>query len=97
MPIIRSSEKDLRRTARRTAVNRVAKGKLKTSLKKVRTAADENQVDAAREALIAATPIIDRAVTKGVLHKNAAARHKSRLMRRLNKLTPPPASACPTV
>jgi ribosomal protein S20 len=34
-------------------------------------------------------PVIDRAASQGVLHKIAAARHKSRLMRRLNKLTPP--------
>ncbi|MFB3817821.1 MAG: 30S ribosomal protein S20 [Candidatus Methylomirabilales bacterium] len=89
MPIIKSSEKDLRRTARRAQVNRAAKGKLRSSLKKVRAAVEENQADAAKAALAAATPVIDRAVSKGVLHKNAAARHKSRLMRRLNKLTPP--------
>ncbi len=89
MPIIKSSEKDLRRTARRTEVNRAAKGKLRSSLKKVRTAMAEKQPEAARAALSAATPVIDRAVSKGILHKNAAARHKSRLMRRLNKLTPP--------
>jgi small subunit ribosomal protein S20 len=89
MPIIKSSEKDLRRTARRTEVNRTAKGKVRSSLKRVRAAMDGNQPDAARQALDAATPVLDRAVTKGILHKNAAARHKSRLMRRLNKLTPP--------
>jgi small subunit ribosomal protein S20 len=89
MPIIKSSEKDLRRTARRTEVNRTAKGKVRSSLKRVRTAMEANQPDAARQALAAATPVIDRAVGKRVLHKNAAARHKSRLMRRLNKLTPP--------
>ncbi len=89
MPIIKSSEKDLRRTARRSAVNRAAKGKVRSSLKKVRTAMDGGQVEAARQALTAATPVIDRAASKGILHKNAAARHKSRLMRRLNKLTPP--------
>jgi len=85
MPIIKSSIKDLRRTARRSAVNRAAKGKLRSALKKVRTAVAENQLDSARQALTAATPVLDRAVTKGVLHKNAAARHKSRLMRRLNQ------------
>jgi small subunit ribosomal protein S20 len=89
MPIIKSSEKDLRRTARRTEVNRAAKGKVRSSLKRVRTAMEANQADAARQALVAATPVLDRAVGKGILHKNAAARHKSRLMRRLNKLTPP--------
>jgi small subunit ribosomal protein S20 len=89
MPIIKSSEKDLRRTARRTEVNRAARGKVRSSLKKVRTAMEANQADAARQALAAAAPVLDRAVGKGILHKNAAARHKSRLMRRLNKLTPP--------
>jgi len=89
MPIIKSSIKDLRRTARRSAVNRAAKGKLRSALKKVRTAVAENQLEPGRQALAAATPVLDRAVTKGVLHKNAAARHKSRLTRQLNKVTPP--------
>jgi len=90
MPIIKSSIKDLRRTARRSAVNRAVKGKLRSALKKVRTAVADNQVESARTALAAATPTLDRAVTKGVLHKNAAARHKSRLTRKLNQLTATP-------
>ena len=86
MPIIRSSEKDLRRTARRTANNRAALGKLRSSLKRARAAIGTGQGDAAKEALAAAVPIIDRAPSKRIMHKNAAARHKSRLMRRLNAL-----------
>jgi len=86
MPIIASSMKDLRRTARRTASNRVAKGKLRSSIKHVRAAMAENQVEAAAQAMASATPVIDRAVSKGILHKNAAARHKSRLKRELNRL-----------
>ena len=89
MPIIKSSMKDLRRTARRTQVNRVAKGKLRSNLKGVRTALAANQAEAAKQALTQALPVIDRAVTKGILSKNAAARHKSRLMRRLNQLARP--------
>jgi small subunit ribosomal protein S20 len=46
----------------------------------------ENQVEAAAQAMASATPVIDRAVSKGILHKNAAARHKSRLKRKLNRL-----------
>ncbi len=92
MPIITSSMKDLRRTARRTARNRAAKGKLRSSLKRVRIAVDEKEAEAAGQALVAATPIIDRAVSKGILHKNAAARQKSRLMRKVNQLTKTPAS-----
>ncbi len=89
MPIIKSSAKDLRRTGRRTQVNRVAKGKLRSALKGVRTALEANQTDAGKGALAQAVPVIDRAVTKGILSKNAAARHKSRLMRRLNQSTRP--------
>jgi small subunit ribosomal protein S20 len=86
MPIIKSSMKDLRRTARRAGRNRAAKGKLRSSIKGVRVALAGNKADAAREQLAQATPIIDRAVSQGILHKNAAARQKSRLMRHLNRL-----------
>ena len=92
MPIIKSSMKDLRRTEKRTARNRAALGKLRSNLKRARTAIAGGQGDAAAKAVAEALPIIDRAPGKGVLHKNAAARHKSRLMRRLNKLAAPPAS-----
>lgn len=92
MPIIKSSIKDLRRTARRTERNRAATGKVRSSLKRVRSAITENQDQAAAQAMAAATPVIDRAVSKRILHKNAAARHKSRLMRQLNRLSKPAAS-----
>jgi len=92
MPIITSSIKDLRRTARRSEHNRAAKGKLRSNLKRVRVAIAENQGQAAAQVMAAATPVIDRAVSKKVLHKNAAARQKSRLMRQLNRLAKPAAS-----
>ncbi|MGD0264914.1 MAG: 30S ribosomal protein S20 [Candidatus Methylomirabilota bacterium] len=92
MPIITSSIKDLRRTARRSQHNRAAKGRLRSNLKRVRVALAENQGQAAAQALAAATPVIDRAVSKKVLHKNAAARQKSRLTRQLNRLAKPAGS-----
>ena len=92
MPIIKSSIKDLRRTERRTARNRAALGKLRSSLKRARTAIAAGQTDAAKKAVADALPVIDRAPGKGILHKNAAARHKSRLMRRLAKLNAPASS-----
>jgi small subunit ribosomal protein S20 len=85
MPIIKSSEKDLRRTERRTERNRAAKGKLRSGIKRVRTALAEGSPEAAAAALATATPVIDRAVGKGILHKNAAARHKSRLAKHVNE------------
>jgi small subunit ribosomal protein S20 len=92
MPIIKSSMKDLRRTERRSARNRSAKGKVRSHLKAVRVALDSGKSDAAAAALAQATPTIDRAVSKGILHKNAAARHKARLMRRLKRATQPATS-----
>jgi small subunit ribosomal protein S20 len=92
MPIITSSIKDLRRTARRSEHNRAAKGRLRSNLKRVRVALADNQGQAAAQALAAATPVIDRAVSQKVLHKNAAARQKSRLARQLNRLAKPAAS-----
>ena len=92
MPIIKSSIKDLRRTERRNSRNRAAQGKLRSTLKRARAGIAAGQADAAQKTVAEALPIIDRAPGKGILHKNAAARHKSRLMRRLAKLSTPPAS-----
>jgi len=92
MPIIKSSIKDLRRTERRSATNRAAQGKLRSTLKRARVAIVTGQADTAAKAVAEALPVIDRAPGKGILHKNAAARHKSRLMRRLAKLSPPSSS-----
>jgi small subunit ribosomal protein S20 len=92
MPIIKSSIKDLRRTERRTARNRAAQGKLRSTLKRARTAVAAGQTEAAQKAVAEALPVIDRASGKGILHKNAAARHKSRLMRRLAKVSAPPST-----
>ncbi len=85
MPIIKSSEKDLRRTERRTKRNRAAKGKLRSGVKRVRAALADGNAEVAASALATVTPVIDRAIGKGILHKNAAARHKSRLARQLNR------------
>lgn len=92
MPIIKSSIKDLRRTERRSARNRAAQGKLRSTLKRARAAVAAGQTEAAQKAVAEALPVIDRAPGKGILHKNAAARHKSRLMRRLSKLSAPASS-----
>ena len=92
MPIIKSSVKDLRRTERRSARNRAAQPKLRSTLKRARAAVADGQTEVAQKAVAEALPVIDRAPGKGILHKNAAARHKSRLMRRLSKLSAPASS-----
>ena len=52
---------------------------VRTYIKKVQAAIDENDAEAANAALVAAIPIIDRMAARGILHRNKAARHKSRL------------------
>ncbi len=90
MPIIRSSMKDLRRTARRTARNKAALGALRTAVKKVRLQIAQRNPAAARQALAAAIPVLDRAAAKGFIHKNAAARTKSRLTQGIGRLAAAP-------
>ena len=52
---------------------------VRTSIKKVQTGIDANSYDDAQAALVNAMPYIDKMVNKGILHKNKAARTKSRL------------------
>jgi small subunit ribosomal protein S20 len=61
------------------------RSKVKTAVKKVDAAITEgDSVEKAREALVAAVPVIERAAVKGAFHKKAASRKVSRLTRRVN-------------
>ena len=85
MPNHKSAEKRVRQNEKRRDVNRNNRGRLRTSIRKLRaalTAADANTV---QELLPATISTIDKAVQKGVLHRNAAARYKSRLTTRVNQ------------
>ena len=81
-----SAEKRIRQTARRTAVNRARLSRLRTFVKKVETAIASGDKEAARAALKAAQPELQRGAQKGVLHKNTAARKLSRLSARIKAL-----------
>ncbi|MBI3080136.1 MAG: 30S ribosomal protein S20, partial [candidate division NC10 bacterium] len=83
MPNIASAKKRLRQAERRAARNRAAKTSLRTKITRVRQALEGGDLDAARAALAAAIPAIDRTASRGVIHRRTAARYKSRLMRRL--------------
>jgi small subunit ribosomal protein S20 len=83
----KSAEKRARQTERRTAVNRARTSRIKTFVKKVETAIASGDKSAAAEALRAAQPEIQRGVTKGVVHKNTAARKLSRLSARIKSLS----------
>jgi small subunit ribosomal protein S20 len=73
-----STKKRLRQSKKAQARNRANKTRLKSELKKVRNIASMSTSEASKT-LPEAYSIIDKAVRKGVLHKNAAARHKARL------------------
>jgi small subunit ribosomal protein S20 len=75
MANIKSAEKRIRQTAKRTQRNRAARTALRTAIKKYRT----SEKSARAKELPATYSEIDRALRKGVIHKNAAARYKSRL------------------
>jgi small subunit ribosomal protein S20 len=62
------------------------RSRARTFVKKARAALSKGNMDSATEAVRAAVQDLDRAVSKGVIHKNNAARRKSRLMKQLNAL-----------
>jgi len=81
----KSAEKRIRQTEKRRLRNRVQRGKLRSSIKAVRTALDTGNVDEAGTLLKTAIASIDSTASKGVLHKNAASRKISRLTLAYNK------------
>jgi small subunit ribosomal protein S20 len=84
----KSAEKRIRQTAKRTAINRARKSRVRTFVKTVEMAIAAGDQEAARSALRLAQPELHRATTKGVLHKNTVARKLSRLAHRINALQP---------
>ncbi|GJM79513.1 30S ribosomal protein S20 [Paenibacillus timonensis] len=87
MPNIKSAIKRVKTSDKRRALNASQKSALRTAVKTADTALANNEVEAAKAAFVAATKKLDKAVTKGLIHKNAAARKKSRLAKKLNELT----------
>ncbi len=81
MANIKSSKKDLKRNAKRRARNQATKSALKTFIKKARGAATG---DNAQTSLASAVSAIDKAAQRGIIHKNQAARRKSRLAKAAN-------------
>ena len=83
MPKIKSAKKALRQTRTRTVRNKAQRSSLRTALKHVRAAAT---ADAAAAAYALAARVLDQAARKGLIHKNNAARQKSRLAALVKKL-----------
>ncbi|HEY7417578.1 MAG TPA: 30S ribosomal protein S20 [Ktedonobacteraceae bacterium] len=87
MPNTASAKKRMRQEQKRRAHNRSIKSLVRTQITKARVAITTSNVsnEDAAEAVRQAASELDRAAKKGVLHKNNAARRKSRLMKQLNK------------
>lgn len=86
MANIKSAKKRVLVTETKTARNKAIKSKVKTYIKKVEAAIEQNDKEAASAALLEATAEIDKAASKGVYHKNTAARKISRLSKAVNKI-----------
>jgi len=82
---LQSSIKRIRSSQRRHERNRVFRGKARTAVKKARHLLEAGQIEEAKVAVQAAIVSLDKAAEKGIIHKNNAARRKSRLMRQLNQ------------
>ena len=85
MPNIKSVMKDVKKSRERHERNIAVKSKIKTFVKKARATMQGGDAPATLQAVSVASSIIDKAAEKGIIHKNAAARRKSRLMRAANK------------
>ena len=86
MPNIKSAKKRVEVAKVNAARNRIAKSVLKTSIKKFDAAVAEGNREMADSAYRAAVKTIDRSVSKGIQHKNTAARKKSSLTLKLNAM-----------
>lgn len=73
-------------TETKTARNKAIKSKVKTYVKKVETAVEKKDVEAAKVALKEAISVINKAGSKGVYHKNTCARKISRLTKAVNEI-----------
>jgi len=81
---IKSAIKRNKQNEKRRLLNRVYRGSARTRVARARVAIEGEDPEAAKSATLAAISALDKAAQKGVIHKNNAARRKSRLMKRLN-------------
>ena len=82
----KSAEKRVRQNIKRNAINRGNRGRVRTQIKKLRAALIAHDKSASGELLAPTVSLIDKAVNKGIMHKNTAARYKSRLTRHVGEL-----------
>ena len=84
MPRIKSSIRSVKTDAERRTANFAVKSSVKTAIRKTVETVTAGKSDEATTLFVKATSTIDKAASKGVLHKNTAARKKSRLAKKVN-------------
>ena len=87
MANIKSQIKRNRQNEKKRLRNRVVRGTTRSVVKNAQKAIESGEVENSQTAVLSAISALDEAAQKGVLHKNNAARRKSRLMKRLTALT----------
>ena len=83
----KSAEKRVRQNVKRNEINRSNRSKLRTQIKKLRSALTSTDKKQSTELLNPTVSIIDKAVNKGLIHRNTAARYKSRLTKHVSELS----------
>ncbi len=86
MARIKSAVKNIRKTRRRRAVNIIRRGRLRSQIKKLRLLLAKKDAGGAQRELGRTLALLDKSIGTGIIHRNAAARHKSRLTRQVNAL-----------
>ncbi|HML39823.1 MAG TPA: 30S ribosomal protein S20 [Bellilinea sp.] len=86
MANIKSQIKRNKQNEKRRLHNRIVRGATRKAVSKARVSLDGGVAAESRDAVLVAVRELDRAAEKGIIHKNNAARRKSRLMKRLNQL-----------
>jgi small subunit ribosomal protein S20 len=86
MANLKSPKKDIRRSSKKTEVNKGVRTSLKTYVKKVRVAVEAGDKDLVATNLKQAVKSIDKAAQRGIIHKNQAARRKSRAAKLANSV-----------
>ena len=80
-----SAEKAARAAERKRLRNKSTRSAIKTHLTRVDKLIEDNDTEATRQAAVAAISALDKATNKGTVHRNTAARRKSRLIKKVNK------------
>jgi small subunit ribosomal protein S20 len=83
----KSAEKRARQSDRRNEANRRNRSRLRTEIKKLRAAIETGNRYEAKSLLVETVSLIDKSIQKGIIHRNAAARYKSRLTTGVNRMT----------